>query len=274
MTIKKTLIGAASVAALALAVTAAPAAADGYAVESAPAAPASDAREFSWSITIGGTSDYVFRGISQTAGDPAAQGSIDMSYGIFYAGAWGSNIDLDGGATPGFGSAEIDFYAGIKPVLGPVTFDLGVLYYWYPGSDDPVGAETDYVELKAGASFSPFKDATLGAIVYYSPDNFGETGDVFTIEGTAGYTLPAVGIFTPAISGTVGTVLSDTLDLDLAEAGLQDEYVYWNAGLSLTVEKFTMDFRYWDTDLSTANCSADLFGCDERFVFTAKVVLP
>jgi hypothetical protein len=55
MTIKKTLIGAASVAALALAASAPPAAADGYAVESAAAAPASDAREFAWSITVGGT---------------------------------------------------------------------------------------------------------------------------------------------------------------------------------------------------------------------------
>ena len=97
MTIKKTLIGAASVAALALAAAAAPAAADGYAVESAAAAaPASDAREFAWSITVGGTSDYVFRGVSLTNEDPAAQGSIDVSYGIFYAGAWASNVDGDG----------------------------------------------------------------------------------------------------------------------------------------------------------------------------------
>jgi hypothetical protein len=51
--------------------------------------------------------------------------------------------------------------------------------------------------------------------------------------------------------------------------------VYWNAGLSLTVEKFTMDFRYWDTDINNGGSVFALPGLDdERFVFTAKVTLP
>lgn len=101
------LAGAVSIAAIAA--IAAPAAADGYAVESAAAAPAAtEDREFSWSITVGGTSDYVFRGVSLTSGDPAAQGSIDASYGIFYAGAWASNVDGDG-----YEPWELDLYAGL-----------------------------------------------------------------------------------------------------------------------------------------------------------------
>lgn len=56
------------------------AAADGY--EAAAAAPADEGRKFTYSFNIGATSDYVFRGISQTDNDPTIQGGIDLGYGI------------------------------------------------------------------------------------------------------------------------------------------------------------------------------------------------
>jgi uncharacterized protein (TIGR02001 family) len=271
MTIKKTLIGAASVAALALAVTAAPAAADGTYVESTAAPAASDAREFAWSITVGGTSDYIFRGLSFSNEDPAAQGSIDMSYGIFYAGAWASNLD-NGAYEPW----ELDLYVGVKPVLGPVTFDFAVLGYLYPAAD----TELDYIEFKAGGSMEIVKGLTGGVTFYYTPDqsNYAET---WTVEGNLAYALPQVGIFAPTISGGVGYSSDEDgkcpfycgADLNLVpgDPGYVEDYVYWNAGLILAVEKFSFDFRYWDTDIS----SEDSLGLgDERFVFTAKVTLP
>ncbi len=59
--------------------------------------------------------------------------------------------------------------------------------------------------------------------------------------------------------------------------GTDDEYYYWNAGLALTVEKLTFDFRYWDTNIG-GDAGGPFCGredlCDSRFVFTAKVVLP
>lgn len=249
MTIKKTLIGAASVAALALAATAAPAAAED--------------REFAWSITAGGTSDYVFRGISFTNEDPAAQGSIDVSYGIFYAGVWASNID--GAGAPW----ELDIYMGLKPVLGPVTFDFAVLGYTYPASD--FGGDANYLELKAGASMEIVKSLTGAVNYFYQVDNGDLVPQAQYVEGTLGYALPQVGIFAPALSGTVGYGIID----DAAyTAGLDDDYVYWNAGLALTVEKFTMDFRYWDTDIGSNSAWSSEDNADERFVFSAKVVLP
>jgi uncharacterized protein (TIGR02001 family) len=237
--------------------------ADGYG-GSVKDAPADEGRKFGWSITLGGTSDYIFRGISLTDEDPAAQGSIDITYGIAYAGIWASNIS--GLSNP----IEIDYYAGIKPVLGPVTFDFGVLYYTYPnGDDDANGHELDYVELKAGASVSPVKNLTIGVVGYYSPEQAG-FGDTYAVEGSAGYTLPTVGIFTPTIGGVLGWQGSENNDVFVTNG---DEYVYWNAGLALAVEKFTFDFRYWDTDISESD---SLYGklADERFVFSAKVTLP
>lgn len=232
-------------------------------------ARAEDPPAFAYSMTMTGTSDYIFRGFSQTAEDPAFQLSFDATYGIFYAGVWGSNIDFDN-ANGLDENAEIDIYAGITPSVGSVTFDLGVLYYWYPDLNDNVlGGEADYVELKGGVKTTVMEKLALAAYAYWTPDNFGETGDVVTLEGSANYTLPAVGMFTPTIGGLIGTALADE---DIFGGG--DDYVYWNAGLALAVEKFTFDFRYWDTDLDDATCNGTAFQCDSRFVFSAKVTLP
>jgi uncharacterized protein (TIGR02001 family) len=221
------------------------------------AASAED-RQFGWSVNVGGTSDYIFRGVSQTDNDPAFQAGADFTYGILYAGIWGSNTD-DAFTNS---SAEIDFYAGVKPVLGPVTFDFGVIYYYYPGDDFDVA---DYVEGKAGASISPIKNLSLAATLYYTDEGTFNTGEIFTYEGTAAYTLPSVGIFTPTVSGLVGH--SEFEDFGALS------YTYWNAGIALAVEKFTFDFRYWDTDIDIISVTGENLS-DERFVFTAKLALP
>jgi uncharacterized protein (TIGR02001 family) len=252
--------------------------ADGYG-GSVKDAPVDEGRKLALSVTVGGTSDYIFRGISQTDENPAAQGSVDLTYGLFYAGVWSSNVDFG----PGSPNAEIDVYAGIKPTLGagpfwgPVTFDFGVIYYAYPAADDDA-AELDYVEFKAGYSMeSPWiKGLTSGTTFYYSPEYGGEVGEVFTLESAASYALPQLGIFTPSISGAWGTVYGDR-DEGFTPGGTgAEDYQYWNAGLALAVEKFTFDFRYWDTDIDVTGgglCVTQGL-CDERFVFTAKVTLP
>ncbi len=90
--------------------------------------------KFAWSATATGTSDYVFRGISQTDNDPTIQGSIGATYGMFYAGAWASGLDWTNLFGDPDAQIEIDCYGGFKPTWGKATFDLGVIYYTYPGS--------------------------------------------------------------------------------------------------------------------------------------------
>lgn len=218
------------------------------------------ADEFEWSVTGTGTSDYIFRGLSLSEENPVFQASVDGSYGIFYAGIWGSMVEGDG-----YEPVELDLYAGIKPELGPVTFDFGVVYYVYPWAGAP---DSEYVEFKAGAEWSPFTNFTLKPVFWYQPDQE-NVGEVYTIEGTASYELPAVGIFTPTVSGLIGYAEGDEPDT-FGEIIPTDNYTYWNAGLALSVEKFTFDFRYWDTDLADAKEAL----ADERFVFTASVTLP
>ncbi len=263
------LFGAAGAALLALSGAAL---ADGYegSIKDAP----KPEREFTYSFSITGTSDYVFRGISQTDNDPTIQGAVNIGYGIFYAGAWGSGLDFGDDPTVNGSEAqvEIDWYAGIKPTWGKATFDFGVIYYTYPGAND-FAAELDYVELKAGVSGEVFDKLTAGAVAYYSPEYTGKLGEVWTFEGTLAYALPKVWVFDPVVSGLVGYEFGQD---PVFNGALSDNYTYWNAGVALIVDKITLDFRYWDTDLDTGGlCAAGgPFQCDERFVFSVGITLP
>ncbi|MEQ1698322.1 MAG: TorF family putative porin [Hyphomicrobiaceae bacterium] len=257
--------------------------------------PAPEGRKFTYSFNVGATSDYVFRGVSQNKENPAIQGGIDLGYGIAYFGLWASTVDFGrnfdgplGVAGSKVVSSELDIYGGIKPTWGPATFDLGVIYYAYPGANDGGAGkaqleEQDYLEFKAGVSgaFIPaLPKLTVGGTVYFSPEYQGKQGEVWTTELTAGYELPAIGIFTPTISALYGMQFGDATGVigsfpvgKFALANGKDELAYWNIGLSLAVEKFTFDFRYWDTDVTNGPnnwCNGIALQCDERFVFSGK----
>lgn len=285
MAAKFTLLSALSAAGLSFAAMAGGALADGEPGGSNDA-PAPEGRQFAWSFTAAAVSEYVFRGISQTNERPAFQPSLDMSYGVFYAGIWGSTLDFGNDEfLPPFvfgenAQIEIDIYAGVKPVWGPVNFDFAVLGYLYPSASDSAG-ELDYAEIKAAYSTTGLliPKLTAGTALYYSPEYGGELGETLSVESTIAYELPQFGAFTPTVSGLFGTLYGS--DETFTAAFSDDKYNFWNAGLSLAVEKFTFDFRYWDTDLATVAglpCEGgvvdDVFSCDERFVFTAKVTLP
>jgi uncharacterized protein (TIGR02001 family) len=218
-----------------------------------------EAAKFGYSLTMSATSDYIFRGISSNDQDPAFQPYLEFTYGIGYLGFWGSNVAAP--ANP----FELDIVAGLRPVTGPVTWDIGVLWYTYPDSD--IASDLDYVEFKVGGSVTPMTNLSLSLTGYVTPDqaNYVETE---TIEGTVSYTLPnfsaGATVFTPSISGLVGYSNADRNDFFLGQA---DNYTYWNAGLKLAVDKYFMDFRYWDTNIDNTLS-------DSRFVFSAGVTLP
>ncbi|MBI3918412.1 MAG: hypothetical protein HY322_15565 [Betaproteobacteria bacterium] len=113
----------------------------GAAMAQAQAAPASP---HTLTGNVGLYSQYIFRGLTQTDRDPALQGGFDYSHSSgFYAGTWASNISwLRDGTPPAYsrsGSLEWDFYGGYKGTFGKTDFsyDVGTLYYWYPGDANP-----------------------------------------------------------------------------------------------------------------------------------------
>lgn len=263
----KSLAKAAS-GALAISLLAGPAMAQG--LKDGPAMPPE--RAFAWSASFAVGTDYVFRGFSQTAERAAVQGSFEATYGILYGNVFLSNLDFGDLGTRDIATAELTFGAGIRPTLGPIAFDLGVIYYTYPRALDP-GAELNFVELRAGGSITPWKDASAGLTFFWSPEYTGKTGDVWTVEGTLSQTLPKMGIFTPTISGQLGYQWGGNADYELL-VGEGGDYLYYNAGVTLAFhERFSIDLRYWGTDNGGTFC--DQFGrvlnCGDRFVGTAKV---
>jgi len=120
-----------------------------------PAAPAATEVKSDWTITgnAGIFSDYRFRGISQTDKRPAFQGGFDVGHASgFYVGNWNSNIDS--GLYNG-GNLEMDLYGGYKMSAGPVAFDFGALYYYYPGSGAGGTTKIDNTELYISAGYGP-----------------------------------------------------------------------------------------------------------------------
>lgn len=185
----------------------------------------------SFSFNIGAATEYVFRGFSQTDEDPQVFGGIDATYGIGYAGVWVSNVDFLDST-----DAEFDLYAGIKPTAGPVTFDLGVIYYGYV---DKGLSNYDYWEFKAAASV-PAGPATLGAAVYYSPNFFGAADDAVYYEANVALPIPD-SKFT----------VSAALGYQQQDGGL--DYTTWNAGVGFALtDNVSLDVRYFDTDASNA----------------------
>lgn len=174
------------------------------------------------------TSDYVFRGVSQTSENPAISAGVDATFGDFYAGGWASNVDF-GDET----DAEVDLYGGWRSELSGWALDLGGVAYLY--TSQPDGADYDYVEFKAAASRA-VGPVTIGGAVFYSPDFFGASEDEATY-------LEANAAFSPAdrwtLSGAVGRQWVSS-DLD---------YNTWNLGAAYQLtDNLSVDVRYHDTD--------------------------
>ena len=106
-----------------------------------------------FSANVGYFSDYIYRGGSQTADGAAIQGGFDMSHESgFYIGTWASNVDFGNSA-----NIEIDFYGGVGGDLpNGVSWDVGALYYWYPGvkDSDDSGGDFDFVDIYAGVGYT------------------------------------------------------------------------------------------------------------------------
>jgi len=79
-------------------------------------------------------SDYRFRGVSLSNGDPAVQGGITLTHSSgVYAGAWSSSITNAVGYAGNTGTQELDLFAGVSREVAPgFTADAGLLYYAYP----------------------------------------------------------------------------------------------------------------------------------------------
>lgn len=192
------------------------------------ATPALAQEEGEWSGNVTLTSNYVFRGITQTDEAPMVQGGFDWASDSFYVGTWASGVDFGDGT-----STEIDLYAGWTPTVGAFDLDLGVIYYWYP--DAPDNPEQNFFEAYAGASTTLGDTLEVGASVAYSPEFYYEIGDAFYYAGSVA--LPINELF--SVDATIGYS-------DFVDAG--GDYTDYSLGLTTSFEGFDLDFRFIGTD--------------------------
>jgi uncharacterized protein (TIGR02001 family) len=167
----------------------------------APAAAPEPASPHTLTGNFGLFSQYIFRGLTQTDRQPAAQGGFDYSHESgFYVGTWASNISWlrDFNSYKSGGSLEWDIYGGYKGTFGKSDFgyDVGLLYYWYPGDVASGGTKADTTEVYGALSWK-----WLSGKFSYSVDT--KTFGVSDSRGTYYFDLTANYPITEKLTGVV-----------------------------------------------------------------------
>lgn len=215
------------------------------AIAAVSAAGSASAQDATFAFNVAGTTDYRFRGVSQTDESPSLSAGADVTVGSYYAGVWASNVDF-GDDT----SAEVDLYGGYRTEAGGFNFDLGAIAYVYVG--EPNRAAYNYVEAKLGVSRA-FGPLTAGVAAYISPDFFGVDEVATYFEANYSYAVTDK----LSISGAIGEQFLDKTA----------DYVTYNVGASYALtSNLIADVRYVDTDLDTGGIVND------TVVGTIKVV--
>jgi uncharacterized protein (TIGR02001 family) len=204
------------------------------------AGPAAADDMFDVAFGVSATSDYISRGVSQTEHKAAVQGYVEPSVGAAYGGVWASNVSFSG--VP---DTEVDFYAGLRPEIGPVSLDLGYNRATYTSGADSSG------EFFLKANVAASDNTTIGGQFYLNPDDSSTY-----VEANADVSLPH-GF---GVSGAIGAVNNDF-----------QPYTTWNAGIYYSpFEWAKVDVRYSATNLDAAGCTNVLGGsgaeCDSRIV--------
>lgn len=195
----------------------------------------------SFSGNLGLYSDYVFRGVSQTAREPAIQGGFDYAHASgVYLGTWASNVSeamytetaIPGGGT-GTSNLELDIYGGYAGKINDdLGYNVGLLQYYYPGA---TGFNT--LEAYAGVTWKG-----LGLKASYNLDDyFGVANSDGTVywDASFNYELPAK------------VMLNLHYGVTAAEGSAVD-YTDWKVGLGKEFGGFNFGLAYTDTDLTDA----------------------
>jgi uncharacterized protein (TIGR02001 family) len=206
-----------------------------------------------FNFRTGLVTDYIYRGTTLSAHQPAAGAAFEATLGMFYGGSTIASVQL-----PSQPAAELTMGGGIRPKLGNVQFDFGATYFAYPGEIPPPGviAGINYWEALARA------DTKLGELLRvaggfaYSP-NVSNTG-AWSKYAAFGLGLDVPGNILPqdisaAVTGGAGYSWFGNQSAALGGFPLP-AYLNWNAGVTFTFKNFNLDLRYHDTNLSKENC--------------------
>lgn len=268
-------------------------------VKAVPPAPEVPGWDIAFGVSL--TTDYLFRGISQTNNNPAVQGYVELDlFDWLYFNVWASNQNwvnstITGlGYTDGSSSLEVDFSGGLRHTWGGLTVDVGAIYYTYPGSSSsldpltgfrtgPGSSDFNYWEIYFKPTYVVAPWLTVGANLYWTSD-FASTGtDGTALSVTAKVPLPAfgkAGEFGWSVSGEFGHQWLSTSAynyevftpfIDWTYVQTIPGYNWWNVGVAFTYKAATLDLRYSGTDLSDADCGfmiSNTNACGNKFLAT------
>jgi hypothetical protein len=263
-----------------------------------PAAPPNP-----WDVAFGAgiTSDYIFRGITQSNHNPSGNVYFEPRYNVspylqLYAGVAASSISF-----PNRAAAEVDGTIGFRPTFGPLALDFGGIVYWYPGgtcfngsvapvfgqdciengflpiNGNVIKKDLTFWEAYAKGTYTVNDQVGLAGAVYYSPSVLNSGAPGTYLSGGAKFTAPSAampegwGLY---LSGEAGHWFLGTSEAFYGVVGFPlgipyKSYTTWNVGIGITKSVFTLDFRYYDTDLNKGDCNA--FTSDNTARFTGDV---
>ena len=193
------------------------------------------------SVTGTLTSDYVFRGISQTDSSPAIQLGVDYAHNNgFFVGAWGSNVDFGDDA-----NTELDLFVGYSGNAQNFSYDANFVYYTYQGyeSED----EANYGEIIVNA----YIDAITITIGYAS--DYAQLGESVTYFGAA---------YDIELPHDVSLTLQS--GYSIGEEALGQDYIDYSATIAKTFNGFDLSAAIINTDIS------DDDSAEARLVLTAS----
>ncbi len=223
---------------------------------------------------VGFATEYLYRGIAQTAGKPALQGGFDYAHASgAYVGVWGSNISWLENAGVSGASLEVDIYGGYKGSMGGLGYDVGILTYNYPGTLAPAATNPNTTELYGAVTWSiltlKYSQSTSNLFgvanskrsgylelnaTYDLGDGWGVTGHIGKQKvknwSAANYTDYKIGVTKDVGVGVVGLAVSTTNANDSCGA-VPDAYCFptrpggaadYSAGKSRVVLNFTKTF--------------------------------
>ena len=205
------------------------------------------------------TSDYRFRGVTQTFNDPAVQAGFVLSHASgAYAGVWGSNVDFGGTA-----HIELDPYIGYATTLDSFAnkplLDVGLWYYAYPSESD-----LNWLELYGKLTFKDVlvQGASLLTAVNYTNDYAGKDENSWNVNAT--YSVP---FGTTGFGGVAALGYTQADEYDFG--GGDDHYVDWKAGVTYSfasVSGLTAELAAIGTDIDAITVAER--GVETGAVFT------
>ena len=120
---------------------------------------AEESSDLGISANMAMTSNYVWRGMTQTGNSPAIAGGVDLDYKGAYVGVWGSSFEGDKA------SMETDVYLGYANEISGFSYDVGYTQFMYPNDTEALNFGEAHVKLGYD-----FKVVSIGAAYFLGVD--------------------------------------------------------------------------------------------------------